>query len=242
MVTLSNLVRPMTDPTRDDPFAELSRIVLSEESLDAILQRVATLAKKLIPLAAEVSVTLVEGAHATTAAYTGTLANDLDKTQYDLGSGPCLLAATSREVVSVPRLDRDDRWPEFTTAAKERGVRSMLSIGLPVREQIVGALNMYALEPEAFDTGSVELAEAFAAHAAVALANATLYASATQLAEQMAEAMRSRAVIEQAKGILMAQRHCTADEAFEILTQASQRANKKLRDIATAIVESTAKP
>jgi GAF domain-containing protein len=224
-----------------DPFAELGRIVLSEDSLESILDRVTTLARQLVPGADEVSVTLVQAGKASTAAYTGELALSLDKTQYAQGDGPCLTAASDREVVAVPDLSTEERWPEFTAAARERGVGSMLSIGLPVREQVIGALNMYARVPGAFDDHSVEMAETFAGHAAVALANATLYASATSLAEQMAEAMRSRAVIEQAKGILMAQRHCTPDDAFELLTQASQRANKKLRDIAAAIVEHTIK-
>jgi len=224
-----------------DPFAELGRIVLGEEPLEAVLDRVATLAKQLVPGAAEVSVTLVDGDAARTAAYTGDVARDIDLTQYEHGDGPCLTAARGREIVRVGDFATDERWPPVAQAALRHGMRGVLSVGLPVRERVIGALNMYAAEPDAYDSAGIEVAETFAAHAAVALANATLYASATRLAEQMAEAMRSRAVIEQAKGILMAQRHCTADEAFEILTQASQRANKKLREIAAAIVESTAK-
>jgi GAF domain-containing protein len=231
---------PSTNDHAVDPFAELSRIVLGDESLDSILDRVANLARAVVTTADEVSVTLVTNGHPQTAASTGALATAMDQTQYEEGDGPCLTAARVKEVVSVPDAT-SAAWPMFAAAARERGVGSSLSVGLPVKEQVIGALNMYAKSANAFDERSVELAQTFAGHAAVALANASLYATATQLAEQMAEAMRSRAVIEQAKGILMAQRQCTADEAFEFLTQASQRANKKLRDIAAAIVEHTAK-
>jgi AmiR/NasT family two-component response regulator len=108
---------------------------------------------------------------------------------------------------------------------------------VPVQETVHGALNLYATEAQAFDGEARDLARAFASYAAVGMANAHLYSSARQQAENLDRAMQSRAVIEQAKGIVMAQRHCSAAEAFGILTAASQRSNRKLRDIAAAIVD-----
>jgi AmiR/NasT family two-component response regulator len=64
-----------------------------------------------------------------------------------------------------------------------------------------------------------------------------LYESTRDLAQNLDMAMQSRAVIEQAKGILMSQRRCDATEAFSLLAAASQRSNRKLRDIAQAIVD-----
>ena len=74
---------------------------------------------------------------------------------------------------------------------------------------------------------------------AVAVANADAHAQLGDQARNMRVAMESRAVIEQAKGVLMAQRHVDADQAFELLREASQRSNRKLRDIALGIVGST---
>jgi len=82
--------------------------------------------------------------------------------------------------------------------------------------------------------------QTFAGYAAVALANAHLYDTTANLAQQMQAAMDSRAVIEQAKGIIMGDRRCTADEAFAILTRLSQDSNRKLRDIAAALVDRAA--
>ena len=76
-----------------------------------------------------------------------------------------------------------------------------------------------------------------AAYAGIVLNNVGLYFSATSRADQMAEAMRSRAVIEQAKGILMGQRQCNSDEAFSILVRLSQQSHRKLRDVAMALVD-----
>ena len=116
------------------------------------------------------------------------------------------------------------------------GAGSSLSIGLPIEDQVIGALNVYAEKVYAFDDDAIVLAQTFAGYAAVALANAHLYDTTATLAQQMQAAMESRAVIEQAKGIIMGERRCTADEAFAILTKVSQDSNRKLRDVAAALV------
>jgi ANTAR domain len=86
----------------------------------------------------------------------------------------------------------------------------------------------------------VESDRTFAGYAAVAIANVRLYQSTATLAEDMRRAMESRAVIEQAKGILVAQQHCTPEQAFELLTRLSQTTHRKLRDCAADLVTSTA--
>jgi GAF domain-containing protein len=229
----------VTDPLL--AFAELGRINLSQADLGQVLTRVASLAASVIPGADEVSVTLVSGGVAGTATFTGEVAMSLDESQYDSGYGPCLDAAAQHAVFVVDDMTRESRWPAFAAAAVERGVRSSLSVGIPIQEKVSGAINIYGLADHAFDADAVALAQTFAGYAAVAMANAHLYSTTAALAEQMAEAMSSRAVIEQAKGILMAQRGVSAQEAFDILSRASQAANRKLRDIAEAMVERAAR-
>ena len=222
------------DPT--EAFTELGRIKLNETDLDGIMRKVAELAKRTVTGVEEASVTLVRGRDAHTAAHTGDLALILDEWQYRTGGGPCLDAAMTTSTVSVPALTEDHRWPEYTAHALANGVRSTLSVGLPVHEQVAGALNLYARHPAAFDDDAVVLAQSFAGYAAVALANAHLYDVSATLAQHLQAAMESRAVIEQAKGIVMAERHCTADEAFTILSKLSQDTNRKVRDVAAALV------
>ncbi|MGI5211765.1 GAF and ANTAR domain-containing protein [Plantactinospora sp. CA-290183] len=228
------------DPT--EAFAQLGRIKLSETNLDGVLAQIARLAKHTIPGAEEVSVTLLRGPEAQTAAFTGQVALNLDELQYQRGHGPCLAAAQARDTVSVPDMSTESRWPDWADRARTEGVSSSLSIGLPVQETVVGALNIYGTKPEAFDEDSITLAQTFAGYAAVALANAHLYDSTATLAQQMETAMRSRAVIEQAKGIIMGERRCTSEEAFAILVKVSQDSNRKLRDVAAALVDRTAQP
>ena len=221
-----------------EAFGRLGRMKLGETDLNGVLDEVAALAKRAIPGADEVSVTLVDGQVAHTAAYTGELAMALDERQYDHGYGPCLDASASAATLSVPDMAAEQRWPDWPAAALQAGAHSSLSIGLPIHEQVTGALNVYATKPHAFDSDAIILGQTFAGYAAVALANAHLYDAQANLAQQMQAAMQSRAVIEQAKGIIMGSRRCTADEAFAILTKLSQDTNRKLRDVAAALVAS----
>ncbi|MBF9134138.1 GAF and ANTAR domain-containing protein, partial [Plantactinospora sp. S1510] len=212
------------DPT--EAFAELGRIKLGDTDLDGVLRQIAELAKRTIPGAEEVSVTLVRGGDNHTAAFTGALALQLDELQYEQGHGPCLDAAHNSTTMAVPDMSTETRWPDWTARARDEGAASSLSIGLPIQESVTGALNIYGVKPGAFDDDAVTLAQTFAGYAAVALANAHLYDTTATLAAQMQSAMQSRAVIEQAKGIIMGERRCTADEAFDILAKVSQDSNR----------------
>jgi len=228
------------DPT--EAFAALGRIKLSDTDLSGVLNQISELAQRTIPAAEEVSVTLVRDAGAYTAAFTGQTALILDEWQYEQGRGPCVDAAQAAAVVSVPDTATDDRWPDWAARAHAAGVHSSMSIGLPIQEAVVGALNVYGTKPDAFDDDAITLAQTFAGYAAVAMANAHLYDTTASLAHHMQAAMESRAVIEQAKGIVMADRRCTADEAFAILAKVSQDTNRKLREVAAALVDQTTKP
>ena len=232
-------VEPM-DP--NEAFAELGRIKLADVDINTLLDRIAQLAKRTIPGASEVSVTLLQGGNAHTAAFTGEMALKLDEMQYERGHGPCLDASEGTTSLSVPDTDSEQRWPDWARNAQQAGAHSSLSIGLPVHEKVTGALNIYATKPHAFDDDAITLAQTFAGFAAVGLANAHLYETQATLAGHMQKAMENRAVIEQAKGIIMGDRRCTADEAFAILTKLSQDTNRKLRDVATALATKAASP
>ncbi|WP_436529679.1 GAF and ANTAR domain-containing protein [Actinoplanes sp. HUAS TT8] len=219
--------------------AELGRIKLGETDLNGVLATVAGLARRTLPGAAQVSITLIRDGAACTPAHTGEIALRLDERQYARDAGPGLEAAAETTTVHVTDTAADERWDGWPAAAAEAGMGSMLSVGLPIVENVSGALNIYGTAAHAFDDAAIALAQTFVRYAAVALANAHLYDTTATLAGHMQAAMESRAVIEQAKGIIMGERRCTADEAFAILTRVSQDTNRKLRDVAAALVERT---
>ena len=192
-------VAPMT---LTEAFAELGGIRSAEVDVDTLLDRITQVSKRSIAGAGEVSVTLVQDDRGHTAASTGELARALDEVQYERGCGPCLDASTGVTIVSVPDTGSEDRWSDWAAAARQAGARSSLSIGLPVRDRIAGALNLYATETDAFDDDAVTLAQMFAGFAAVGLANAYRLRSAATPAS--AAALDAAALVDTMKEAFIA--------------------------------------
>jgi GAF domain-containing protein len=216
----------------------LGRLSLRELSMDSLLQTVADLTKTVMPGNPEASVLLLVKDQPTTVTSTGELATDLDETQYERGHGPCLHAARTGEVTEIPDTRADDRWPDYTPRAVEHGNLSSLSIPLAIDPdaQVTGALNIYARRADAFDEASRSVATRFAPYAAVAAGNLHAYQSAQDRAANLQTALESRAVIDQAKGILMERYKLTADLAFQALARVSMQTNTKVRDVADTLV------
>lgn len=222
----------------DDVLRQLSRVTLAGRELSDVLGDITGIAAGAIPGAEAVSSTLIRDDKAFTAAYHGEMALRADELQYAEGHGPCIDAGRGGVVLRIDDTHTEERWPDYIARVRETAVRSSLSVPLPYQGLSIGALNIYSTRPAAFASPEslavgLEVAETIA----VAVANADAHAQLADQARNMRIAMESRAVIEQAKGVLMAQRHCTPEQAFEILRQASQRYNRKLREIATGIVE-----
>lgn len=200
------------------------------------LTRVTEIARTAIPHAEATSITLLRGGAPFTVSYSGQLADDADELQYQRGYGPCMDAARAGLTFVVDDMSTDDRWPDYAREAAARGVLSSLSVPLPFQGATIGGLNSYATSRKAFTEEDVAIGEEVAAFVAVAVANADALARAVDSAEQMRTAMTSRAVIEQAKGVLMERHKVTPDGAFTLLTHASQRTNTKLRAVAETLV------
>ena len=215
---------------------QLGSLALHEHSMETLLQRVVDLAKLVLPGPIEASISLLVNDKATTAVFTGKLALDCDESQYGRGYGPCLHAASSGETTEVADTRTDTRWPDYMRSAAERGALSSLSVPLPMSEGVAGALNLYNREPHAFDEGSRSAATRFVPYAAVAASNMHAYQDARTVADNLRTALESRAVIDQAKGILMERHKLTADQAFQLLARTSQQQNLKLRLVAEELV------
>ena len=164
----------------------------------------------------------------------------IDDAQYETGKGPCLDAYRHGGVNRIEFTSEDTRWPEFSRAAAAAGVRSTLSLPMRVGDEQVGALNLYSSTPDRFSETHQRLGLMFAEQAAVAIANTEMFLRVRVMSSQLEEALKSRDVIGQAKGILMATRKITDDAAFECLRAASQHRNVKLRDIADEVARTGA--
>jgi GAF domain-containing protein len=224
------------DPT--GALSELSTTLTSGTDMAEILDRVVHLVQKYLPGAEQSSITLIRGTKAATAASTGPLPIELDEIQYAQGYGPCLDAGRNDSVMHIDDMATEQRWPAYTPLAVQHGVHSSLSLPLPVESYLVGALNTYATRKGAFDRESIAVGTALAAHITAALSFAESAHGHRLRAENLAKAMRSRDVIEQAKGMIMAQQKCSAEAAFQLLRKLSMDENIKLQDLAVSVVSS----
>ena len=224
-------------PLAPETLAALLRIRLGESVLSEVLQQLVDVGKSAVTGADEVSITLVREDRPWTATYTGQLALDADELQYERGYGPCIDAGVTGTLLRIDDMRVETRWPDYASKVVARGVLSSLSAPLPLQTEVVGALNCYSRQASAFDDASTDVAVEVTGYIAVAVVNAMGYIQASDLAHHMQAAMASRAVIEQAKGIVMAQNRCDAETAFSILRRASQGRNVKIRDLASVLVE-----
>ena len=224
--------------------SDLSGVLFGEQTIDALLDMVVELARASIATADWVSVSLLVSPGRKdfeTRSATSTEVRELDATQYATGRGPCVQAIRSGQVVNAVLAEETERWPEFTEQSLAEGAGSVLSTPLRVRDDVIGALNVYSSRPVHADTDQLEAAALFASKASIVLANGIAFMSKDLLNRQLEEAIATRDLIGQAKGILMAQRGVDADEAFDVLRRASQHLNRKLRDVARDVVEEARK-
>lgn len=217
--------------------AGLSQLATGRISLPEMLTHVAEFAVRAIPGADGAGLTLLQKGRADTIVASAEFVQDIDAIQYGLGEGPCITAAAEGRTVRSGSLGGDEQWPRFGPRVGRLGVHSALSLPLIGPDGVLGAMNVYAHARDAFDERAAELGELFAVPAAISVQNAHLLADALRLAGHLETALTSRAVIDQALGILMSRSGATAGEAFARLREISQTENRKLSVVAKTVVD-----
>lgn len=214
----------------------LSQALDSEEELRVVLQRCCQQVIHAIPGADLASITLLREEGPSTPAATDELAIGLDEAQYDSQAGPCLESAKTGEVVRITLDLAQQRWPNFARAAGDAGIGSVLSAPLFINSEYQGSLNLYGTAQHGYRELDAKLLELYTTAVEAALRADRRYRAARDHAGRLREALTSRAVIDQAKGIIMAARRVDADTAFAALVEQSQRENAKLRELADRFV------
>jgi GAF domain-containing protein len=230
----------MPPDARARALSALARFQVSSATVGDTLQRIAEITIDAVPSAAVAGMTtLADDGQPTTAIYTDEDSPEIDAAQYREGRGPCLDAWRQNRVLRVDRVDdHTEAYPGFVAACRDHGVMSTLSLPMVSGEVSIGAMNLYSREVAGFDPDDEAVALDLAGAAGSVLENVAAYWAAFDLSQQLNEAMQSRAVIEQAKGMIMARSpELSADDAFALLRKASQRENVKLRVIAQRMVD-----
>jgi GAF domain-containing protein len=220
-------------------FARMSGLLLSAETVDTVLALITSLAVETVPGSAGAGITLVDDfGRRTTSAATDPLVERADALQYELDEGPCLAAAAMRQVVRVDDVATDRRWPRWTAEVGPLGLGSALSAPMVAGDRSEGAMKVYALAAGAFDARAEQLLTLFSAQAAILVANVQSGERAERLSDGLRQAVRSRDVVNVAKGVLMARHGVDEETAFGMLLGRSRQDSATLHDAAGTVVAS----
>lgn len=218
-------------------FAAVGKELHGPGDNNAALQRMVQLAVKHIEPCTGASITVVRRGAGSSLATSDPVAAMADDLQYELNEGPCLRAAEREANYLLIDVAEDQRWPRFSAALRERTpYRCVLSYQMIAGDS--AALNLYAELPAAYETDDIDLATVIAAHASSLIA---LSESEDRVAH-LETALESNREIGAAIGVLMALHKVTQEQAFGMLRSASQRMHRKLREVASDVVEAGTLP
>lgn len=227
-------------PGRDGIVERLQDLVLKSPDMAELLHELVTLSAAALSVHGRLlcGVTMVRKKKPATVATSHPRVRAMDELQYAYGDGPCLAALRELETIYIPSLQGESRWPHYCETAWSEGIRSILSVPLPLEGEASAALNLYAARTHAFSGEAIRRAEAHASQTSKALRLAVRLAQLAEDRENLAAALESRTVIDLATGIIMAQNKCNQDTAVKILRSVSNTRNRKLRAVAASLVAS----
>jgi GAF domain-containing protein len=229
---------PLTDELAA-VFARMSGLLLGEDTVETALSVLSALAHETVPGSTGAGVTVIDQrGRRVSWGSTDDEVLSADGLQYDLDEGPCLEAATTRQVVRVDDLTSDPRWPRWAGAAAEAGLRATLSAPLVAGERSLGAIKVYSDRVGAFDDRAQHRLSLFAGQAALLVANVQTAERAKRLSESLREAFRSRDVVSLAKGVLMGRDGLSEEVAFRVLLSRAREHGETVRDAAQSVVTS----
>jgi anti-anti-sigma factor len=217
-------------------FQTLAQLEEATSEAEATVGLAGTLAQ-VIARAAHVSVTIGPPASPVALDSNSVFAQQMDGLQMQAGEGPCQSAWDSRTLVLTADLREDPRWPELTRLAGPTDLASVLALPVRAVDDVVGVVNAYSTETDAFAGIDIDMAEMAAFAVGQVFQRIESTRALRDMVTNLRQALSSRSVIDQAKGILMARHGYDEDTAFTRLSEISQRENIKVRDLAVLLTE-----
>lgn len=215
--------------------AALPALLADIEDMDRLIWKTASLGASAIDRVDACGVTVLREGLPTSIMPDVAPYADLEQLQYETGDGPALAAVDSREPVLVPSMADEPRFGEYPRRAAERGLAASLSLPMINEDDPLGSMTLYSTRSHDFSAGR-DLAWLVVDLATTGFSLMLKHAEQAGLAEQLQQALESRSVIDQAKGMVMLRYSCSADQAFSFLREQSQVSNTKLREVANAVV------
>jgi transcriptional regulator with GAF, ATPase, and Fis domain len=234
----------MVTVTREiaDRVAEVAELLKAEEVPDETLRRLTALAVELIPGGAAAAVTIAPDGPALTVAVSDQRLDELHRLQFDSGDGPVVETLRHNEPRRVDDTAAERRWPAFCRAADRAGFGSCLVLPLRTDRQPPGAVALYGMQTNVFRGAAHDIALLLTAQGGTAVRNASLYRACLSLVASLQARLESRAVIEQAKGVLHAELGVSPAEAFHLLSRFSQNTNQRVRSVSADLLRGRIAP
>ena len=228
----------------DAGLRELSTLLFTQETLEGTMQRIAAVAARCVCSSGTgagggASVLLVSGDEPYIAAATDDRVRAVDRHWLDAREGPCIDALKTGETVVACNVGSDERYADAGPTVCALGLLAAVSVPLGIDaggSGVIGALTVYADRENAFGSDHVAAAELVAAQASALVLNMQTHAECQERIRQLQEALDSRVVIEQAKGVLVERHRVDPQQAFRLLREQSQRENRRLRLVAEDLV------
>jgi GAF domain-containing protein len=220
-----------------ETFVRLADTLVDDYDVVELLHRLARAAVRLLGHTAAGILLDDQQGHLRVVASSSEETRLLEVFQLQSAQGPCLDAVRSATIVTASDLGESaDRWPLFSPAALDAGFRSVVAVPLRLRHSTIGALNLFDAAPRVSPDSEQRLAQAFADIATIGILQQRSLHRTSVLAEQLQQALNSRVVIEQAKGVLAERNQISMELAFDALRRHARNANLKLAAAAEAVV------
>jgi GAF domain-containing protein len=227
--------------TYGEALDELAGVVLDAPTMHGVLEQLIEIARHAAPGTTAISVTSYEDGEYVTAATTDPAARRVDQYEYATEAGPCVDAIETGELQLSVDVLADDRWPTFSEVAAEAGFRSVAGVPLRAGDRTVGALNLYAAEPDGLRE-VLALAERLAGPLATVVANAIALRRMARLGDHLQDELAQLATVEQAIGVLMARRAWDAPTAQRVLRETAEATGRSVDEVATELVAHADRP
>lgn len=221
-----------------DAFVEMADTLVDDFDLMDFLHQLTTRCVRLLEVCAAGLLLADQRGTLRTVAASTEATRLLELFQLQTEQGPCLDCFRTGEPVAVLDLSAETtRWPRFVAEARQTGFRSVHALPMRLRDDVIGALNLFGAEPGPLTANTLRLGQALADIATIGLLQARAIRQRDALTEQLQTALNTRILIEQAKGVIAERRQLGIDESFDLLRNAARSHNRRLSDLASAIVD-----
>ncbi|WP_329139882.1 GAF and ANTAR domain-containing protein [Streptomyces sp. NBC_01476] len=228
--------------TPDPGTPDLTALLLTTKTLEEFLLALAVRSMDQAPSCDGCGITLERDGRPLTVASTGATASRLDEKQYGQDDGPCLQALRTGQEVSVTDMPAERRWGDYPAYAVSCGTNSSLSLPIASRTDTAGAINLYAGSPDGFADADLAVLRSLAAQATGAIALAQRLADVQVFNDGLQAELKSRATVDRATGVVIAQRHCTPQRATAILRSGARRRGITLHEVCAELLGGFGEP